>query len=154
MKRLMAKSYNPFEHTELNTGWGLIYRLNRLLSSIDVYAREGKYAEWELALDRIFCNLMYKEPADVIEDDNGNITDIEITDKDYKVFIKIKENLSDKKRKILLARKKGVAEFHKAKFDYYMEMTRYDIWVKSFMQERKLYLKQSDFNPGRAMWGG
>jgi len=29
-----------------------------------------------------------------------------------------------------------------------------DVWLRKFMQERKLYLKEVDFDPTRAMWGG
>jgi hemerythrin len=57
------------------------------------------------------------------------------------------------KRLIAIKRKNKVA-YYKALEDLYSVMGQKDSWLRKFMQERGLYLKEVEFNPSNAMWGG
>ena len=139
-----------------DTGWGLIFRLNGLFEVVDYNARHGNYNAWEIALDRIFCNLMYRsEPIIVKDEESGEILDVQIDDEDYKVYEKVKSKISKSKAELNTSmKKKNLLGYKKAKVDYYNTLIFYDIWLRKFMQQKKLYLKETERNPSRAMWGG
>lgn len=138
-----------------DTGWGLIFRLNGLWELVDRKSTSGDYDGWEIVLDRIFSNLMYRNEAEVVEDEEGNVVDVEINDKDYEVFLKVKEKISDAKREILKAQKtRNKINWHKTRLNHYKAMMFYDIWLRKFMQARGLYLKEVEHNPSKALFGG
>jgi len=144
----------PKYQPDKDAGWGLIFRLNALWEKVDRRAEIGNYAGWEIVLDRIFSNLMYRGEAKVINDGNGGILDVQINDADYKVFLKVKEKIMQVKSDMAKAKKEKVySEFQTAKLNYYKILMFYDIWLRKFMQSRDLYLKETEHNPGKALFG-
>lgn len=151
MAKLKQNIYQP----DKDTGWGLIFRLNGLWEKVDRKAEVGDYEGWEIVLDRIFSNLMYRTEATIVEDDDENVTDVEINDKEYEVFMKVKEKISKVKGDIFKARRtRNIGDWQKAKLNYYRVVMFYDIWLRKFMQSRGLYLKEVEHNPSKALFGG
>ena len=146
-----ATVYQP----DKDAGWGLIFRLNALWEKVDRRAEAGDYDGWEMVLDRIFSNLMYRNEAEIIEDKDGEVLDVVISDKDYKIFARVKDKISDAKKKIIIAsRNRNVGAWRKAKLELYQTIMFYDIWLRKFMQTRDLYLRETEYNPGRSLFGG
>lgn len=148
-------AYNKFGMFDgpLDAGLGLIYRLNRLWGDVDIYAARGDFEGWNARLDRVFCNLLYREDL-VIEksDDNGEIVSVELSDEDEEIY-----NYLNKKYKAALKEyraaktKEGI---RKAKEKIFEALFLKDIGLRKFMRELKLYLKETTGNPSKAMWGG
>ena len=137
-----------------DAGWGLIFRLNALWEKVDRRAEIGDYEGWEVVLDRVFSNLMYRGAPEVISDGNGGISDVQINDEDYKVYLKVKEKIMQVKSEITKAkREKSYSKIQIAKLRHYQILMFYDIWLRKFMQSRDLYLKETEHNPGRALFG-
>ncbi len=146
----MADDYTP----EADASYGLIYRLNYLWSKVDREALGGHYDQWELVLDTIFRNLLYREDVEAEIDDEGKIGDVTLSDKDAKVWKKIKNNIVQVK----ISRAKAFKENNKIDFlmskkRHYESLTLYDIWLRKFMHsELKLYMKESSSNPSMSLF--
>ena len=93
---------------EADASYGLIYRLNYLWGRADGVALTGNLDQWELILDRLFSNLLYREDAEIEVD--GKIVKVKFTDKCIKAYEKLKENITIAKRnKIIAIRRKDSA---------------------------------------------
>ena len=90
----MTKTYKTKISPQQDAGWGLIYRLNDLWAKVDRFSVQGKYKEWNFLLDKIYCNLLYRNPIDVIEDSKGKVTGIKLIEDDS--FVIHLEQESDK----------------------------------------------------------
>lgn len=138
-----------------DAGLGLIYRLNNLWASVDRKVESGNLEGANYTLDRIYCNLLYRNPLDITYDEDGNVSDVKLSDEDsqiYDLFEKrIASNRLKKKRAILTKNKK---EEYLAGAEFYKIIRLKDIWLRKHMQKLKLYLRESENNPGRAMFGG
>jgi len=143
--------YNP----EVNAGLGLVFRLNALWDKADRRALSGNLDAWELVLDRIFSNLLYREELEVIENSDGVIKEIKLQDKDIAIWNKIKSKIRFAKLQTREAVKgKKITKIHSGRNIHYNAIMFYDIWLRKFMQSLGgLYLKESESNPGRAMFG-
>lgn len=132
-----------------DTGWGLIFRLNDLWSKADREALAGKYDIWELTLDRIFCNLLYRNEMD----DNG--TELKLQNKDSHNWGIIKNKIKLAKRDMMVARRsKRSSLLSLSRVKLYEALTLYDIWLRKLMhQENRLYLKEIESNPSMALFG-
>jgi len=145
-----------FYQPERDASLGLIFRLNALWEKADRRALSGDHDEWELVLDRIFSNLLYRESIEIEHNDNGDVIDIKLSDKDLKVWEKIKEKIrhakSEKQRAV---KTKDTVLFSKMKNKHYESIMFYDIWLRKFMQSLgQLYLKETESNPSKALFGG
>lgn len=151
---MASKTYDYFQQGNLDTGWGLIFRLNRLFADIDSYASRGDFEGWNTKLDRIFCNLLYKEKLIINRDEKeGEIISVELSDEDQEVYDYLNNEYRKAKTKYVEA--KTVKEMVKAKEEVYQALLMKDVGLRKFMhQVLKLYLKETDKNPARAMWGG
>jgi len=144
----------PKYQPDKDAGWGLIFRLNALWEKVDRRAEVGNYEGWEIVLDRIFSNLMYRGEAEVVDDGNGGIRDVQINDEDYKIFLKVKEKIMQVKSEMVRAKsERSFIKVQKAKFKHYQVLMFYDIWLRKFMQSRDLYLKETEHNPSKALFG-
>jgi hypothetical protein len=145
------QSYQP----EQNAGLGLIFRLNALWEKADRRALSGDNDAWELILDRIFSNLMYREEMEVKINSHGEIVSLDITEKTMKEWDFLKQKISEAKHQIrVAAQKKSIRELHLANTNHYWAIVKYDIWLRKFMQSLGgLYLKESESNPSRALFG-
>lgn len=149
-------SYQP----EINAGIGLIYRLNALWNRADFAALEGDMDKWNFVLDRIYCNLLYRNNMEVeyTLDDNGKpkeITKVGLMKEDIMIYEKFRSWIRDIKLKRMEAiKKKDRSLYNHRSENLYHALMLKDVWLRKFMQERNLYLKEVEFNPANAMWGG
>jgi hypothetical protein len=140
----------------LDAGLGLIFRLNTLWRSADLAALRGELEEYNDILNRIFVNLLYKSPMDIEYTPNKeDIKKVSWNEDDSKVFNKFKEMTREIMRKEAEAiRRKNRTAYNLAKEEHYEILLMKDTWLRKFMMEKGLYLKEVDFNPETAMWGG
>lgn len=145
-----------------DTGWGVIFRLNDLFREIEYLATSGKYDEWNYKLDRIFSNLCYRNPFDIKRDSSGNILSIEFDEEAYKIkifldnqILKHKKEMTTAKNKMPLGQedKRINIDFIQAKKKLYKAVFMKEIWLRKYMMELGLYLKEVEHNPAGAMWG-
>lgn len=147
-------NYTP----NVDAGYGLIYRLNDLWNGADRKALSGDLDGWNQVLNAIYRNLLYRHPLEIkyIEDDKTKgIKELGLNDSDKIIYEKFNEMVRQKKSKIYQAiREKNRTAYNKARHDYNDVLTLKDIWLRKFMQDRGLYLKEVEFDPSKAMWGG
>lgn len=144
---------NTFNQPDKDAGWGLIFRLNGLWDMVDRKAQSGRFDDWEVALDRIYSNLLYRNPVEEIKDDDGNVIDVKLADKDVKVRRVLKSKISKcKLDQVEAIKKRDALALKKAKQEHYNSLLIYEVWLRKFMQEHKLYLKEHESNPSKAMW--
>lgn len=151
----MARNYNSsFYQPDKDAGWGLIFRLNDLWQVADRRCLRGDYDGWELVLDSILRNLLYRKEPEVIKNEKGEIVDVEFTEEDLQAWKIMKNKIrAAKNNKKDSAMKKG-KDYTQACEDYYNAIFFYDIWVRKFMQKHGLYLKEIEHNPSKALFGG
>jgi hypothetical protein len=96
----------------LDTGWGLIYRLNTLFNKAEDTSLTGDFDKWNFILDRIFVNLCYKGAMDIKFDiDEPNVMPtkvlaIALPKEEKMVFEKFRQLIRDIKIKSMSAVKK------------------------------------------------
>lgn len=164
----------------VDAGYGLIYRLNDLWNGADRAALVGDLDKWNHILNAIFRNLCYRGVMEIVykEDENSDakfitpviknnprikkkihpsasIKTIELNNEDSLVFNKFRELIRTIKTKIYKAIKdKRRNDYNLNQEDYSDILAKKDIWLRKFMQDRGLYLKEVEFDPSQAMWGG
>lgn len=144
-------SYEP----EKDAGLGLIYRLNGLWEKVDRRALSGNMKAWNFVLDRVFVNLLYRNEVEVEYDVDGNVVDVKLGKKDKQIY-----ELLNKKIKIAYFHEKKamqeqkIKDFKKAKEEIYDALMFKDAWLRKFMQQHRLYLKESERSPGTSLFGG
>ena len=146
-----ASNYQP----DKDAGWGLIFRLNGLWDKVDRVALSGDYDKWELVLDRIFNNLLYRNDMEILKDEEGDTLDVTPSESDIKEWeimkYKIKKAKSDK---IKALRIRSMELKKKSEGDHYHSLFFYEVWLRKFMQAHGLYLKEIENNPSKALFGG
>jgi len=140
----------------LDAGLGLIFRLNTLWRSADLAALRGELEEYNDILNRIFVNLLYKSPMEVEYDSNRtDIKKVDWSEEDSKVFEKFKEMVRAVRAKEADAiRRKDRIAYNIIKEEHYEILLKKDTWLRKFMMEKGLYLREIEFDPEKAMWGG
>ena len=150
------QSYQP----NLDAGLGLIFRLNALWNKADYAALEGDFDKWNFVLDAIYRNLLYRHNMDVKYeiDDKGkpvSIISIDLLKEDKLIFNWFKHKIRQLKvNRMRAIRYKKKALYHQSLEGLYTVLGQKDSWLRKFMQERGLYLREVEFNPANAMWGG
>ena len=141
----MAQDFTP----ERDASLGLVFRLNFLWAQTDYASLEGNYDKWNNILDRIYCNLLYKEEIEV-EEEGGKIIKVKLSTKDVRVYAFLSKNIHIAKRNFMKANKKnkGITRSR-----WYHSIQKKDIWLRKLMQTLKLYLKENIRTPGSAMFG-
>lgn len=146
--------FNKYNGNEgkLDAGLGLIYRLNLLWGKVDEAACSGSFDKWNILLDRILCNLLYKEDFEIVKDENQRVINVKLSENDQEIFdyLNFKVDIAFSNLKKI----KNKSEYHEAKIKLYHALQMKDIGLRKFMFGLKLYLKQSSDNPANAMWGG
>jgi hypothetical protein len=146
---------------EKDTGWGVIYRLNDLFREIEQLSTIGKYDEWNFKLDRIFSNLCYREDMKIEEGKDGQIKSIEFDERAYRIKLFLDQEILKHKKQMRIAQKKipigRESDFHKdyisSKKLLYKAIFKKEIWLRKYMTELGLYLKEIESNPAGAMFG-
>ena len=59
-----------------------------------------------------------------------------------------------KQKRLTARKKKNFFLFNWCEEKLYETLGYKDVWLRKFMQENGLYLKEIEFNPANAMWGG
>jgi len=142
-------TYRP----ERDATLGLIFRLNALWEKADRKALSGDIDGWELVLDRIFSNLLYRDEAILVENKKGE-KEVNLNDDNLVSWKIIKRNIRLAKFKWKEALRKRDRKFITYKEEHYTVIVEYDIWLRKFMQSRNLYLKETEHNPSKALFGG
>lgn len=136
---------------------GLIFRLNGLWAEVDIPAKTGEYDQWNNILDRIYCNLLYREKLVVLKDDNGKIIEIKLSEddeKEYK-FLSAQVNKYRMLSKTAIGRtSSGTPKKKLARSKWYRAVLLKDIWLRKFMNDLRLYIKETTKRPGDSMFGG
>jgi hypothetical protein len=149
-------SYQP----SLDAGLGLIYRLNALWNRADAAALDGDMERWNFILDTIYRNLLYRNNLEIKYeiDKEGKplqILSIGLVKEDKMIHDWYRKKIRIiKLKRIEAIKKRDRITYYQALEDLYYIMGEKDSWLRKFMQERGLYLKEIEFNPANAMWGG
>ena len=140
---------------EKDTGWGLIFRLNRILDKIELACETGNYDRWNLLMDRIFVNITYKNPAEIIKNDKGEIIDINLTKEDVHIFGAFNARIRDCKRDLLNQKREGnLMQIKIIQNRLYNLYVKKDTYVRKKMFEQKIYLKETEQRHGPAIYSG
>lgn len=142
---------------QVDAGYGLIYRLNDLWNGADRKALSGDLDGWNHVLNAIFRNLSYRGTMEVTYNGEGkeSIKFIKLSEEDSKVYEKFRVLIKECKRRMRQSiRQKDRLLYEQSKESYAETLSLKDIWLRKFMQERGLYLREVEFDPSRAMWGG
>jgi len=150
------QAYQP----NIDAGIGLIYRLNALWNKADYAALEGDMEKWNFVLDIIYRNLLYRNNLDIEfkNDEEGkpmSIISVGLIKEDKIIHEWFRKRIREiKVNRLIAVKKRDKIEYYKSLEDLYTLMGLKDSWLRKFMQEKGLYLKEVEFNPGNAMWGG
>jgi hypothetical protein len=150
------ESYQP----NIDAGLGLIYRLNALWNRADAAALEGDLERWNFILDTIYRNLLYRNNLEIQyeTDEKGKplkVLSVDLIKEDKLIHEWYRKKIKAIKFKRYEAiKKKNRTAYFLALEDLYYIMGQKDSWLRKFMQERGLYLKEVEFNPANAMFGG
>jgi len=109
---------------------GLIFRLNALWAEADIHAKNGDYNAWNNILDRIYCNLLYREDLVILKDGNGKIISMDLSDKDKEEYNFLTSQISKYKIMSFTAKgfyKKGITNKRMAKSMWFRKLKLKDI---------------------------
>ena len=146
----------------IDAGYGLIFRLNWLWAQADMLSLKGELDHYNFVLDRVWVNLGWRDEMEYVyaagenpRHENAKITDVDFNTKEAKVFIIFKSKIKRVKAKIHAALKsRNRAAYVFGREEYYNILMMKDVWLRKVMNEKGLYLKESEFDPSRAMFGG
>jgi hypothetical protein len=142
-------NYEP----EMDSTLGLIYRLNYLWAKVDRDRLSGNFDKWEMSLDSVFVNIMYREEAKIdYEKGNDKVKDVKIEEEDYEKWEKWKDKIAVAKS--LVNKAKTISEQRAAKHKLYRVLIGYDIWLRKFEYYLKLYIKETQRSPGSSLFHG
>ena len=142
-----------FEQPEVDASYGLVYRLNYLWSVVDQKAPKGDYDGWNNFLDRIYCNLLFKEEIEApTNEEKTKVLDVGLSNKDKQIYVML--NLKIKAARMQERNAKTRQELQQAREKHYHALMLKDVWLRKFMQKLGLYLRVITKNPARALFGG
>jgi len=144
--------------SQQDTGWGVIFRLNTLFAEVEDLSFAGKYDEWNIKLDRIWSNLLYRNPLVWVKDKNENIIDVKFSEEDIDKKNFLDKRILEAKKEMSDAKRTGGENYERtknwiiSKRHLYKSLLIKEIWIRKFMNELGLYLKEIEYNPAGAMW--
>ena len=156
----MAYKKKKLTTPQQNAGWGLIFRLNDLWKEVEGHAPKGAYDMWNFKLDRIWCNLLYRNDVDIERDKKtskilgmqlckDDLEEKEFLDNQISKYKKEMKSLKDAEGKIT-----NKPKHNQAMRNYYNTLMLKDVWLRKFMNELDLYLQEIEFDPSKAIYGG
>jgi len=151
--------YNKWSNsaTPKDTGWGLIFRLNLIMGKIENDLETGNLEKWNLHIDRIYVNIMFKDQGEYIYDKQGKIIDITFSKEDVEMFQKFAEKIKIIKTKIgteLWQEEPRINLINQYKDELYSILFKKDMWIRKRMFILKLYLRETESDPRKAIYGG
>ena len=151
------KSWNNNQSSPKDTGWGLIFRLNLIMGKIENDLETGNLEKWNLHIDRIYANIMFKDQGEYVKDAKGNIIDITFSKEDVEMFQRFAEKIKIIKSKIrieLSQEEPRANVVHQFKDEWYSLLFKKDMWIRKRMFALKLYLRETESDPRKAIYGG
>jgi len=148
------KKSNMYNAPNMDASLGLIFRLNILWAKVDNHSEAGDYDGWNVLLDRIYCNLLYREDLIITEDADKNITNVKLSEDDEKVYKFLTTNIFKSKAAYFKTPFSNIQKKTIMKSRWYRSVMLKDIWMRKFMQKLKLYLKEVEHTPGSSLFGG
>lgn len=147
--------------TQQDTGWGVIFRLNTLFAEVEDLCFQGKYDDWNIKLDRIWSNLLYRNPLEWVQNKRGDYIDVKFSEEDINKKNFLDGRILEAKREMSEARKKCTPDVEVertrgwivGKRKLYKALLIKEIWIRKLMHQLGLYLKEIEYNPAGAMWG-
>lgn len=127
-----SRAYN--EQGAPDTGWGLIYRLNILMNQIETSIVRGDYDHWNMHLDSLFRNIMFK---------SGKTKDY------WSEMVSYRRKIEDLNNKIREAKLKEDPNIKIYLNELWGVIYKKDIWLRQVMYEMGLYLKQPEYDPSK-----
>jgi len=150
------KKFSGYSQPNIDASLGLIVRLNLLWYKVDLNAEQGQYDNWNILLDRIYCNLSYRDEM-VIEEDpiTKEIKNIKLTAADENEYKFITSKIF--KAKIAYYQTPNSPRYAKQKrinmSSWYRALMFKDMWLRKKMMILKLYLKEIEHTPGSSLFG-
>jgi hypothetical protein len=117
----------------------------------DYAVLEANYNKWDVLLDRIYANLLYREDMDVTEDSFGKITGVELSDKDKKIYVFLSKKIAESKSEFNKARTNDNKSLYRS--EWYHATQKKDIWLRKLMYKHNLYMRELTKTPGSALFG-
>jgi hypothetical protein len=150
------KKFTGYSQPNIDASLGLIVRLNLLWYKVDLNAEQANFDNWNILLDRIYCNLCYRDELTIVEDPvTKEITDIKLSqadDKEYKFITakifksKIAYYKTPNTPKMATQKRINMSRWYRA-------LMFKDVWLRKKMMTLKLYLKEIEHTPGSSLFG-
>ncbi|MFI5405046.1 MAG: hypothetical protein ACHQ1D_00890 [Nitrososphaerales archaeon] len=139
-----------------DAGLGLVYRLNILWTKADLRCLAGDFDGWNYILDRIYCNLCYRDDLKLGKDEiSGEIVKVEMDENAAEIALVFLNRVRKAKKDYFYAlKKKDVGLMALARESHYQALMEKDMWLRKFMMELGLYLKEQEYSPATALFGG
>jgi len=148
------KKSNMYSTPNLDASLGLIFRLNILWAKVDNHSEAGDYDGWNVLLDRIYCNLLYREDIIIEEDKDKNILSVVLCQDDERIYKFLTTNIFKAKATYFKTPFANIQKKTIMKSRWYRAVMLKDIWMRKYMQKLKLYLKEVEHTPGSSLFGG
>lgn len=152
----MAFNNTGTKQSAVDSGIGLVMRLNYLWSRADAHCLQGQMDDWNHVLDRIYCNLLYREEmVDKRDEVTKKIISVSLNDTEIERFDYFKDKIRELKIQMnKCMNKRDRPGYIQAKEDYYNSLMEKDIWLRKFMTVLGLYLKEYDQHTNSAIFRG
>ena len=154
--------------SDKDASWGLIYRLNALWSRVELPAEHGDYDSWNNILDSLYRNLLYRYKLEIqtVDDPQPDgtikkkIIKVQMNEEAVDIYNFLTKNIFKAKGDFFRASKAATQNPVKknealiSRSRWYHAVQLKDIWLRKYMQELGLYLKEIERSPGTALFGG
>jgi len=143
------------EQYQFDLSLGLMMRLNILLTKIETDIERGEIESWNMRIDRIYSNILYKKEAVVIKDENEDVIDYKLSKEDTQIFNLFNKRIYELQKLLIEAKKEpNVFLIKDLNRQIYSTIAKKDVWVRKLMFTLKLYLRNNEKDPSRAIFGG
>jgi len=151
----MAIPFKTSKTPSVDSGIGLVMRLNGLWSRADDAHLSGNIDYWNYILDSIYDNLCYNTDVKVVKDEaTGKITQVKFDSDSEKIYNYYNSKIATAKAdKLAAVKAKDKKAYTNAKNSIYFTIRDKDKWLRTFMHKLGLYLREYETNLGTAMFG-
>ena len=147
-------AFKRWGETRQDTGWGLIFRLNDIMRKVELATENGDLDKWNLLIDRIYANILYKNPMDVLKDKKDEPTSITFSPDDIKEFSHFNKLIAMLRKQMREAKEnENINQLKPLHDKLYSTIFKKDIWIRKKMFKLNLYLREVDNNPMKAIYG-
>lgn len=151
----MASFKNWQSEMKLDTGISLIFRISDILKKIEFDCERGDLESWDRHIGRIFNNVMFKAPGEVVKNEQGEIIDFHLTKEDMEIFGMFNRNIFSIRKAMIEARRDGDREeLQLLNLKYHSTINKKDLWIRKLLFKLDLYLQRAEHDPSKAIYGG